>query len=98
MPKFKRPNNPVSYLRGLVPQGSMGYFTRRGIGWLIRCPFCPHTPPSHFSGYHKWRWLTAHIAKMHHAKDEHLFVRVGATHGVEHSQERARPNGRAAAA
>lgn len=82
MPKFKKPKNPLSYLNHLMPRGYHSYFTRRGIGCLIRCSFCPAEPPAGLTGYQKWRWLCAHTALMHHGREK---PSVG--NRVEQSQE-----------
>ena len=82
MAKFKKPKNPLSYLNRLMPRGYHSYFTRRGIGCLIRCSFCLATAPAEFTGYQKWRWMSAHLALMHHGKEK-----PSATPRVEHSQE-----------
>jgi hypothetical protein len=85
MSKFKKPKNQLAYLNHLMPRGYHGYFTRKGIGCLIRCSFCPALPPVGLTGYQKWRWLCAHVALMHHGKERP--AKPGAGHRVEQSQE-----------
>jgi hypothetical protein len=87
--KFQPPANPLAYLTELLPFGSLRYFTRRGIGVRIICPFCRKLPPDEMSGYQRWRWLTAHIASRHHGTERPQLI--GAKSGLEHSQERKRP-------
>lgn len=87
MAKFRRPKNPLAYLNHLMPSGSLRFFTRRGIGCMIRCPFCPTLPPQELSGYQRWRWMTAHIASKHHQENIKI-VKIGSIHAVERSQER----------
>lgn len=96
MAKFKRPKNPLAYLNHLMPRGYNTYFTRRGIGCMIRCSFCPAIPPEYLTGYQRWRWLAAHMAMFHHGKAKPALPQIGAAHGAERSQE-GKANGRLAA-
>lgn len=91
MSQFKYPKSPLAYIKNLVPRGTLNYFTRRGIGLLIKCPFCAYAPPPDLRwSNQKWRDLSAHIAVRHHGKEAVALPKIGAAHGVERSLEALR--------
>lgn len=88
---FKYPKNPVAYLKTMLEPGSDEFFTRRGIGCLNKCSFCPAVPPSHLIyPSQRWRWLYSHAVKRHRGKEKP--IKIGAQHGVERSREAMRPS------